>query len=201
MQGAKVFGVAVACALALAGCSGPTAACGGRDEDCCEGNECDDGLGCLPRGLGIACQPCGVEGSVCCLGGGCGTTAVCIDNLCEGCGALDEPCCGGEEIRDGGEGMVPRTCLPGGTCMEGTGTQPPFVCLAGPTDGGMSGTDAGQIDAGRTDAGMTGSDAGTDAGNCTPQGQRCGVEFAACCGFLACDFFGGEVRTCQPPAP
>lgn len=82
-------------------------------------------------------------------------------------------------------------------------SNPSAECARTTADAGIDAgrTDAGQTDAGRTDAGMTGRDAGTDAGNCTPQGQRCGAEFAACCGSLACDFFGGEVRTCQPPAP
>ena len=82
--------------------------CGLQGEVCCDTNQCEEGLACVP-GMPSTCQPCGADGQVCCSpdsrSGLCDQGLGCIGagNTCAPCGKLDQDCCpsvGGTSCED-----------------------------------------------------------------------------------------------------
>ncbi len=124
--------------------------CGMLGQACCSGNTCTQ--------LNLACQSgvcqstCGQPGQQCCSAGYCqpsASQACCVNNTCVaiggtcsiggscmqegscgGCGAFNQPCCGGTTCTAAftycasgtckGCGVVNNMCCPGGVCESGT---------------------------------------------------------------------------------
>jgi len=74
--------------------AGPT--CGGPNQFCCPGDQCQSGLACVEAmGGGTQCVPCGGTDGPCCVGGTpcTGQGLACVDGTCKTCGATGLGCC------------------------------------------------------------------------------------------------------------
>jgi hypothetical protein len=66
--------------------------CGGKDELCCDGGNCEGSLECKAD----FCRECGGEGQDCCRDSrACQGEKICTENKCHECGGLGERCCPG----------------------------------------------------------------------------------------------------------
>jgi Notch 1 len=102
-------GDGVGCGPDLA-CKGGTClpSCGGADQPCCHGIDCNTGFVCAQT----ICQPCGQMGEKCCNGNMCASGSACLDAsgsgpildntainnpnaICQVCGGAGGFCCGG----------------------------------------------------------------------------------------------------------
>src|SRR5437868_3330888 len=77
-------------------CEAGRCSCGGRDQVCCNGTECDPGTTCrLPERV---CR-CGQRDEPCCSGS-CVGALDCVGDICR-CGQVDQPCCDGRTCETG----------------------------------------------------------------------------------------------------
>lgn len=97
-------------------------ACGGPNQECCDGTTCESGAVCLNAGSSEAwCSPCGGLNEPCCGGVTCEGTLQCnASQMCSDCGGIGQACCLGNTCED-----VPCSgTWPSGQCVCGGPNQP-----------------------------------------------------------------------------
>jgi hypothetical protein len=135
---------------------------------------CNPDEGCEPPPR----DPCGTEGNPCCRFNGvlrCQTSLMCVDGICEGCGAPGQACCAGNVCQS-------NAACQNGTCQRTCGAQGLACCSTG-----------AQCDSGLACAGGSCQPCGRGGQTCCA-GNTCNGGFN--CNNGTCNACGGIGQTC-----